>query len=110
MLNQEVIENIMKYGRYAHTQNKVLRVLHSFLNKRNDRYLRKRLIRRLVHLYQKLIDNRDIYAYEVICDERNNPPNIVDSNQLRVTIHIKQRRCAEYIRMQLYVASDKNPS
>ena len=41
--------------------------------------------------------NEGIYDYMIICDDRNNPPEVIDRNELVVDIYIKPVRVAEFI-------------
>lgn len=42
-------------------------------------------------------------GYHVLCDETNNTPAIIDSNELRVDVFVKPTRAAEFIRLQTIV-------
>jgi len=39
----------------------------------------------------------NIFDYSVVCDESNNPPNIVDRNELKIDVAIKPDRTANFI-------------
>jgi hypothetical protein len=41
--------------------------------------------------------NQGIYDYIIVCDDRNNPPSVIDANELVVDIYIKPVRTAEFI-------------
>ena len=38
-----------------------------------------------------------VYDYRIICDERNNTPDVIDNNELKVAIYIQPVRTAEFI-------------
>ena len=42
-------------------------------------------------------------GYKVLCDTRNNPPAVIDRNELHVDIFIKPIRAAEYIQLQTII-------
>jgi hypothetical protein len=41
-----------------------------------------------------------LYDYLIVCDERNNTPEVIDNNELRADIFIKPVRAAEFILVQ----------
>jgi phage tail sheath protein FI len=43
-----------------------------------------------------------IYDYLIVCDERNNTPDVIDNNELKVDIYIKPVRTAEFILVSFY--------
>jgi hypothetical protein len=38
----------------------------------------------------------------IVCDERNNPPAVIDANELVVDIYLKPVRTAEFILVNFY--------
>jgi hypothetical protein len=50
---------------------------------------------------QTVQDARGVYAYKVVCDETNNTPNIIDSNQFVADIYLKPEKAAEYIKLTI---------
>jgi phage tail sheath protein FI len=51
----------------------------------------------------KSANPQGITAGKVICDETNNTPDIIDSNQLIVDVVIQPTRAAEYITLRTTV-------
>jgi phage tail sheath protein FI len=58
---------------------------------------RQRLIGSLQPTFDKAKVNDGLYEYQIICDERNNTPDVIDNNELRISIYIKPVRTAEFI-------------
>lgn len=56
-----------------------------------------RLVNTLTPIFNKALNSNGLYAYKIVCDSRNNPPSVVDSNQLNVAIYIQPVRTAEFI-------------
>ena len=56
-----------------------------------------RLVNTLTPIFNKALNSNGLYAYKIVCDSRNNPPAVVDSNQLNVAIYIQPVRTAEFI-------------
>ena len=44
--------------------------------------------------------NRGIYEFEVVCDESNNTPEVIDSNRFVGQIYIKPARSINYITLE----------
>ena len=44
-----------------------------------------------------------VYNYQVVVDETNNTPEIIDANQLNVDVYIQPQRAAEFIRPQTVI-------
>jgi hypothetical protein len=50
-----------------------------------------------------------LYDYRVTCDDTNNPPEIIDKNELHVDVFVKPVRTAEFIKLKVVVTrSDAN--
>jgi hypothetical protein len=58
---------------------------------------RARLINALSPIFNQAKANDGLYDYRIICDERNNTPDVIDNNELKVAIYIQAVRTAEYI-------------
>jgi hypothetical protein len=58
---------------------------------------RARLVNALAPIFDNARNNDGLYDYKIVCDERNNPPDIIDNNELRVSIYIQPVRTAEFI-------------
>lgn len=58
---------------------------------------RQRLIGALQPTFDRAKVNDGLYEYQLICDERNNTPDVIDNNELRISIYIKPVRTAEFI-------------
>lgn len=56
-----------------------------------------RLVNTLKPLFDKALNSNGLYAYKIVCDARNNPPSVIDNNQLNVAIYIQPVRTAEFI-------------
>jgi len=58
---------------------------------------RSRLINALSPTFNQAKANDGLYDYRIICDERNNTPDVIDNNELKISIYIQAVRTAEYI-------------
>jgi hypothetical protein len=58
---------------------------------------RARLINALSPIFNQAKANDGLYDYRIICDERNNTPDVIDNNELKISIYIQPVRTAEFI-------------
>lgn len=68
-----------------------------FVFEPNTEFTRTRFVNTLTPIFEYAKQNQGIYDYLIVCDERNNTPQVIDSNEMRADIYIKPTRTAEYI-------------
>jgi phage tail sheath protein FI len=73
------------------------RACRYFVYEPNNLFVRRRLIDVLTPMFQAVKAAGGLYDYEIICDERNNTPEVIDHNELKVAILLKPVRTAEFI-------------
>jgi len=73
-----------------------------FVFEPNTEFTRTRIVNTLTPLFEKAKNNQGIYDYIIVCDERNNTPEVIDQNELVVDIYIKPVRTAEFILVNFY--------
>ena len=72
-----------------------------FLFEPNDSGTRRTLVNMLEPFLRQIKAKRGLHAYSVVCDDSNNPPAIVDANQLNVSIYLQLTKTAEVIEISL---------
>jgi hypothetical protein len=72
-------------------------LLKYFVFEPNSFTTRQRLVGALTPVFDKAKSNDGLYDYTIVCDERNNTPDVIDNNELRVSIYIQPVRTAEFI-------------
>ena len=72
-------------------------VCRYFVYEPNNLFVRRRLLDVLNPIFQAVKSAGGLYDYEIICDERNNTPQVIDNNELKVAILLKPVRTAEFI-------------
>jgi hypothetical protein len=72
-------------------------LLKYFVFEPNTFTTRKRLIGALQPIFDQAKISDGLYDYTIVCDERNNTPDIIDNNELKVAIYIQPVRTAEFI-------------
>jgi hypothetical protein len=68
-----------------------------FVFEPNTIFTRTRLVNVLTPIFENAKNNEGVYDYLIVCDERNNTPDVIDRNELVVDIYIKPVRAAEFI-------------
>jgi hypothetical protein len=75
----------------------VQRSLRFFVFEPNSEFTRTRLKNTITPVFELAKNTEGLYDYLIVCDERNNTPDIIDRNELNVDIYIKPVRAAEFI-------------
>jgi len=73
------------------------RTLKYFVFEPNTDFTRTRLRNTIAPIFELARNTQGLYDYLIVCDERNNPPDLIDRNELAVDIYIKPTRAAEFI-------------
>ena len=68
-----------------------------FVFEPNTLLTRTRVINTLTPIFENAKNTQGLYDYLIVCDERNNTPDIIDQNELVVDIYLKPVRTAEFI-------------
>lgn len=72
-------------------------VLKFYVFEPNTFTTRTRLANSLKPTFDQAKTYEGLYDYKIVCDERNNTPDVIDNNELRVSIYIQPVRTAEFI-------------
>lgn len=73
-----------------------------FVFEPNTLLTRTRVINTLTPIFETAKNTEGVYDYLIVCDERNNTPNVIDNNELVVDIYLKPVRAAEFILVNFY--------
>jgi hypothetical protein len=68
-----------------------------FVFEPNTEFTRTRFVNTLTPIFEYAKNNQGIYDYLIVCDERNNTSEVIDSNEMRADIYIKPVRTAEFV-------------
>lgn len=84
-------------------------VMKFFLFENNTLFTRTRVINTLIPFFERVKTSDGLTDYLIVCDERNNTPEVIDNNELVVDIYLKPVRTAEFILVNFYATrSDTN--
>jgi phage tail sheath protein FI len=75
----------------------ISQVANNFVFEQNDTATRENFLSIVNPYLASVQQQQGLTAYQVIMDETNNPPNVVDNNQLIGQIYIQPTRTAEFI-------------
>ena len=73
-----------------------------FLFEPNTLLTRTRVINTLTPIFENAKNTEGLYDYLIVCDERNNTPDVIDQNEMVVDIYLKPVRAAEFILVNFY--------
>ena len=76
--------------------------VRNFIFEPNTLLTRTRVVNTLTPIFENVKNTEGLYDYLIICDERNNTPDVIDSNELRIDIYLKPTRAAEFILVNFY--------
>jgi len=77
-------------------------VMRYFVFEPNTVFTRTRVVNILSPIFEIPKNNEGVYDYLIVCDERNNTPQVTDENELVVDIYLKPVRTAEFILINFY--------
>jgi len=80
-----------------------------YLFELNDDVTRRQLTNIMEPYLRDVQGRRGILDFRLVCDETNNPPDIVDANQLVVDIYIRPNKSINYIQLN-FIASKTSVS
>jgi phage tail sheath protein FI len=80
----------------------VKRVAKFFVFEPNTKYTRDRVKATLDPFFRRIQAADGLYEYLLVCDERNNTPEVIDNNTLVVDVYLKPTRTAEFILVNFY--------
>lgn len=63
----------------------------------NNSYTRRSLVDSLEPTFKAIKNGGGLYDYYIMCSEENNPPEVIDRNELKVVIMVKPVKTAEFI-------------
>lgn len=92
--------NVRRLFLYLETITK--NTLKYFVFEPNTLFTRTQVINTLTPVFDNARNTEGIYDYLIVCDERNNTPDVIDNNELKVDIYIKPVRTAEFILVSFY--------
>ena len=78
------------------------KTMQYFLFENNTLFTRQRVINTLTPFFERVKVDDGLYDFLIVCDERNNTPEVIDQNELVVDIYLKPVKTAEFILVNFY--------
>jgi len=83
--------------------------IRQFVFEPNTLFTRTQVVNTLAPIFTNAKNTNGLYDFLIVCDERNNPPAVIDDNTLVVDIYLKPTRTAEFILVNFYATrTDQN--
>jgi hypothetical protein len=83
-------------------ETQVKNTMKYFVFEPNTLFTRTQVINTLTPIFDNAKNTEGLYDYLIVCDERNNTPDVIDNNELKVDIYVKPVRTAEFILVSFY--------
>lgn len=87
---------------FLYLEKRTRQTVKYFVFEPNTLFTRTNVINVLTPIFEDAKNNEGVYDYLIVCDERNNTPEVIDANELVVDIYIKPVRAAEFILVNFY--------
>lgn len=84
---------------FLHLEKSITKMARAFLFEFNDDFTRTAFRGTVNPFLSGVKARRGVYDYLVVCDETNNPPEVIDQNEFRAEILVKPTRVAEFINL-----------
>jgi phage tail sheath protein FI len=82
---------------FLRLERAVYQAARYFVMEPNNTFTRQRLVDTIEPIFRNVKSQGGMYDYKIICDESNNTPEVIDANELRVSLLIKPVRVCEYL-------------
>lgn len=87
---------------FLYLEKSTYKTIKWFLFRNNTYSTRMAITNTLDPIFRSCQQNEGVIDYKVVCSEANNTPEIIDANELKVSIFIKAPRSAEFILVDFY--------
>lgn len=84
---------------FLYLEKSISKLARQFLFEFNDDFTRARFRGIVEPFLSDIKARRGVYDYLVVCDDSNNPPEAIDTNQFNAQILVKPTRVAEFINL-----------
>ena len=90
---------------FIYLEKATKRTVKYFVFEPNTIYTRDKVVSTLNPIFDRARNTQGLYEYQIVCDKRNNTPDVIDQNELVVDIYLKPVRSAEFILVNFYATS-----
>jgi hypothetical protein len=82
---------------FLYLERATQRTLKYFVFEPNTSFTRTRIKNTITPIFELARATEGLYDYMIVCDQRNNTPDVIDNNELVIDIYLKPVRTAEFI-------------
>lgn len=87
---------------FLYLEKAVRATVKYFIFEPNTLFTRTQVVNVLTPIFENAKNTEGMYDYLIVCDERNNTPDVIDQNEMVIDIYIKPVRAAEFILVNFY--------
>jgi phage tail sheath protein FI len=87
---------------FLYLEKAVRATVKYFIFEPNTLFTRTQVVNVLTPIFENVKNTEGMYDYLIVCDERNNTPDVIDQNEMVIDIYIKPVRAAEFILVNFY--------
>ena len=87
---------------FLYLEKATARTVKYFVFDPNTLLTRTRVINTIQPIFENCKNTEGVYDYLLVCDERNNTPDVIDQNEMVIDIYLKPVRAAEFILVNFY--------
>lgn len=103
-LKNSALERINVRRLLLYIENNIENTLNQFLFENNTDKTRLRVYNIVEEFLRQVYSGGGLEGYKVVCDDTNNPSQVIDSNQLNVDIYVQPTQVIEYIKLSTVIA------
>jgi len=96
-MKKSALDRINVRRNLIYIETNIERSLNQFTFENNTQQTRLRVYTMIDNFLAGVLASDGLYSYDVVCDDSNNPPSVIDSNQLNVDIYVQPTKTVEYI-------------
>ncbi len=87
---------------FLYLEKSTYKTIKWYLFRNNTYSTRMAITNTLDPIFRSCRQNKGVIDYKIVCSEANNTPEIIDANELKVSIFIKAPRSVEFILVDFY--------
>lgn len=87
---------------FLYLEKSTYKTIKWFLFRNNTYSTRMAIVNTLNPIFRSCKQNEGLYDYRLVCSEVNNTPDVIDANELKVSIYLQSVRTAEFILVDFY--------
>jgi len=84
-------------------RRQITKLAKPYIFEPNDKKTRTHLAATITKYLDTLYCDRRIFDFTVVCDETNNPQEVIDRNELKADVAIQQSKSSDYIYIPLHI-------